>query len=346
MKKTIAFSAVLLALAVLFAAENALPGDLLYPVKMNANERVVAAVAAAGGAELRAQAALWRVGRRFEEAETLAVNGEKLSSDAADSALSRAMGDIVVAETAVEGLSAPSDLAARVRLTSSELAVLKVHRSIMSRISDRDDYMSGSDERSAVRGLYKAIEQKHAEAVELLKTAQESATALSPDILKKTAEKALADAQKKIFRSRLRLKQEKDRIKSNASSIELRLGGAEKEVVEGKSSMQSGSYADAIGHFNWASRYAGEMGVLTKMAVNFDDFSFRTSGGMYDIARSRNQSGPIYAVRELKKGLERLIINARNQVHLDEPAPEPSVGSGVKTDIGTVTKDGELQLNR
>lgn len=62
-----------------YAAEGAIPGDLLYPMKVEFNERVKSAVALSSEAEARLQARLAE--ERLEEAETLAANG-RLDADA------------------------------------------------------------------------------------------------------------------------------------------------------------------------------------------------------------------------------------------------------------------------
>lgn len=57
-----------------FASENSLPGDLLYPVKVNVNEEVRAALLPT--AEAKADWEATRAIRRLEEAEQLAAKGE------------------------------------------------------------------------------------------------------------------------------------------------------------------------------------------------------------------------------------------------------------------------------
>lgn len=56
-----------------YAAEEALPGDLLYPIKVNINEKVVGALQ--GNAIAKAEWESERAERRFEEAEILASKG-------------------------------------------------------------------------------------------------------------------------------------------------------------------------------------------------------------------------------------------------------------------------------
>ncbi len=66
-----------------FAAQGAVPGDLLYPVKVHVNETVRSAFAVSANAEAELQAQL--LGERLEEAQKLAARGElegEVASDA------------------------------------------------------------------------------------------------------------------------------------------------------------------------------------------------------------------------------------------------------------------------
>lgn len=68
--------------ATAYAAEGALPGDLLYPIKVSVNEPVRGALAFS--AEAKAAWHAEAVGRRVREAETLALRGELSASKSAE----------------------------------------------------------------------------------------------------------------------------------------------------------------------------------------------------------------------------------------------------------------------
>ena len=65
-----------------FAAEGAVPGDVLYPIKTEVNETIKSAFALSSEAEANLQARLTK--ERLEEAETLAARGELTAYIAAD----------------------------------------------------------------------------------------------------------------------------------------------------------------------------------------------------------------------------------------------------------------------
>lgn len=74
--------AVLIGGGTTYAAEGAVPGDLLYPVKVEVNENVKSAFALSNEAEAELQARLAK--ERLEEAEELAARGELQGDAAAD----------------------------------------------------------------------------------------------------------------------------------------------------------------------------------------------------------------------------------------------------------------------
>jgi hypothetical protein len=65
-----------------FAAQNSIPGDLLYPIKTNVNENVRAALAIGADSEARLQADILK--ERLEETQKLAARGELKGEVAAD----------------------------------------------------------------------------------------------------------------------------------------------------------------------------------------------------------------------------------------------------------------------
>ena len=74
MKATLLIALMLTAGGTSFAAQNAVPGDVLYPVKIGVNENVKTAVTFGADAEATLQAQLLK--ERLEEAETLAKEGK------------------------------------------------------------------------------------------------------------------------------------------------------------------------------------------------------------------------------------------------------------------------------
>lgn len=114
-----------------FAAQGALPGDLLYPVKVGITEKVEGALAFSDGAKASFETSL--ADRRLTEAETLAAEGKLSESDANELKASfaanteNAAAHIAEAETSDPGEAA----VAQTKLA----AVLSSHANILSTIA-------------------------------------------------------------------------------------------------------------------------------------------------------------------------------------------------------------------
>ena len=99
-----------------YAAEGALPGDTLYPVKTQVNERIATAIAVTPEAKARVDAA--RVARRLAEADTLAASGALSTSTQAivDEGIAQAADDFDASIAAAS--DTPSTLALRADVES------------------------------------------------------------------------------------------------------------------------------------------------------------------------------------------------------------------------------------
>ncbi len=93
-----------------FAAQNTLPGDFLYPVKVHVNENVRSSLAVGADAEAKLQAEFFA--ERLEEARTLALNGKQ---DIAAGAEVRARIDAQRAKTLAVAAEASAENQAAIR---------------------------------------------------------------------------------------------------------------------------------------------------------------------------------------------------------------------------------------
>jgi hypothetical protein len=124
--------AVVLAGGASFAAENSLPGDILYPVKIHVNEEVRAVVAL--DAEAKIRAAERRALLRLEEAEKLEAKG-KLDAE-------------VTAEIAARFKEHAEALSAKLEKVHAE-GQAEVHSNFESAIEAREAILIKLSERSA-----------------------------------------------------------------------------------------------------------------------------------------------------------------------------------------------------
>lgn len=99
------------------AAQNAVPGDVLYPVKIGVNENIRSAFAIGANADARLQAEL--LAERVEEANTLAARGE-LSGEAA----ARAESNIAMQAEAAANAAVHADTDVRLAIASDVAAMV------------------------------------------------------------------------------------------------------------------------------------------------------------------------------------------------------------------------------
>lgn len=115
-----------------FAAEGALPGDMLYPIKVEVNEEVKGAFAFGSEADARLQAKL--VAERLEEAEELAAEGMLTAEVAAEiEARMKAHAESARTESAEAEANGDSETAATIR--AELVATLDAYANILSKFN-------------------------------------------------------------------------------------------------------------------------------------------------------------------------------------------------------------------
>ena len=114
-----------------YAAENALPGDVLYTVKVNVNERALEL--AATSAKAKAEVSAKRAERRLQEAEQLAVAG-RLDTEtkiALGEQFNKHAEEFVVR---AEVLTSSDDIEAAAEVSSDLEAALSAHEGILETV--------------------------------------------------------------------------------------------------------------------------------------------------------------------------------------------------------------------
>ena len=116
-----------------YAAEGTVPGDLLYPVKVSVNERVIAALAVSPETKATVHARL--VERRMEEAETLAARGA-LTTEVKEELETNLEGHAQVIEDSV-ALVEEEDPVAAADISARFESSLSAHSALIARLGDR-----------------------------------------------------------------------------------------------------------------------------------------------------------------------------------------------------------------
>ena len=129
-------------------AENALPGDLLYPVKISINEEVRAALAFSGGAKADWEAR--RAERRLEEAAKLAEKGE-LKAEVLAKIESNFSAHADRVKTRIQEMEARGQTKAAVDLATKFEQSLQSHQDILVKLSAKAE--AGGRAEGDVSGL-------------------------------------------------------------------------------------------------------------------------------------------------------------------------------------------------
>ena len=133
---------ILLGGSVSASAENSLPGDFLYPVKISVNEKVISAFKLSSDAK-----ANWEVRiaeRRLEEAEHIAIGTDaNVSGDMRSEAIAKIRENFEKQESRIQDriakLEAEGNTQAAVSLSSKLEASLETHATILNRLEQKQD---------------------------------------------------------------------------------------------------------------------------------------------------------------------------------------------------------------
>ncbi len=180
-----------------FAAEQSLPGDILYPVKINVNEGVRSLFAVSDDSEARLQADLAE--RRLEEAEKLASDG-RLDDDVRARIEANFENHAARVEDRIEAMKNDSDGNTNAVAVGSQFeASLRAHEEILKRLSEEK---KGSEDGIAsivamVRDASDGIDRVRAEAEAGLTFGSNTGTA-DENFLKERAERKQREAEQKI----------------------------------------------------------------------------------------------------------------------------------------------------
>lgn len=241
-----------------FAAEGALPGDALYPVKVSFNEEVRAVLAISPKA--KAEFELERLERRLDEAERLAAMG-KLESEARIEIETRFETHAERARERITSLEFDDDIEAATEIGSNLEASLRAHERILKSLSS--NIASGTERE--VRPILDRVKEKRGQAAEArIKVETKVRAGASADV-RAAAEGRLKAAEAKIAETKKFIASAGTRLNATATtSVNLRLADAERLVAAGKIDLEAGRFADAFNRFQQAHRIAQEAKLIAE----------------------------------------------------------------------------------
>lgn len=248
-----------------FAAENALPGDTLYPVKISVNEEIRNFIAISD--EARADWNARRAERRLEEAEKLAIEGRFNTETRADLE-SRLESHVEAFAERAEKIEAKQDTRASFEIHSNFEASLEAHERVLALIAEEKAEVRGEVESFliGVRTRLNAISRARSNAE--AKVSSETGVQF-----KTAAEGKLRAAENKIREVRGFLARIKMSVSASShADAEAELKVAENVVARGKTEMEAETYGKTFISFQEALRIAQEAKLLvaTEERINLE----------------------------------------------------------------------------
>lgn len=242
-----------------FAAQSSLPGDVLYPVKVDVNEQVSGWFALTPQAKAANDAAI--ANTRLTEAEELAAQG-RLNSNVKAQLEANFQAHADKAQAEIKNLE-NSDAAAAANVSNDFATSLKAHEQILTSIGISKD-ASTQPEVNALLVKVK-LEDKDTE------DSQASASAkvnLSPDV-QAAAQGRMNAAQNKInevqkFLTRFSLDA------TASAQAQARLTLAQNLFAQGQAQLKAGNYAQAFNLFGQSISTAQEAQMLLNAKVHFE----------------------------------------------------------------------------
>lgn len=314
-----------------YAAEGALPGDLLYPVKVNVNEGVQVWLANSDEAKARLGASLAE--KRLEEAEDLAAQG-RLNAEVRAEIESRFEAHVKNFDENTKKIEARDDTKASAEFYSDFEASLKAHERILAQLGREKDETKREVEpiRFKVNSLAGVVAKLRIDVE--AKTSQGTSASLEVAAYgkMKAAENKIEEVRSFILRVKPLLKA------SVAAEAEAKLEVASKTVIRGRTQVEAKTYNEAFASFQEAIRIAQEakliVGASERLNINI------TVPGV-NIHESDNNS-----------------VDDNSGVHNGSDTNENSGGSEaedgteaaatIKTSVGDINlnyKDGNLTLS-
>lgn len=254
---------------VTYAAEDAAPGDVLYPVKVHVNENVGSAFAFSEERKAKWEARLAE--RRLEEAEKLAAKGE-LDQEMRERLEEKFTKHANKVSERVEKLGERLGPEVKARLNSRFEASLKAHANILSRLAEVDDEEADSEEvTNETEELAEVVEEEADNTEEAREEAENEVDKMfnKPDI-QRAVQQRLEVTEKKIVEvSAFIDKKEKDIGEDAANAAREALAEADNLVQEALARVDEGEYGDAFRLVQKAHRLANNAKVLTAAKAKF-----------------------------------------------------------------------------
>ena len=257
-------------------ADNSLPGDALYAVKININEGFRSALAV--GAEAEARLAAKLADRRLQEAEQLAVRG-RLNAETAMVIKERFAVHVSTVVESTADLEAKSDFVAVTDVNSAFEANLRAHERVLLRMQGE------AAVQAEIQALLDLVRDNVSTASAASARAENSIAAQGGAEVEAAARGKLTAAENKVSEAQSFIAKIKSRASASVTAeAEARLEVAVNTIAAGKVKLDASAYGEAFAQFQKAIRIASEAQILAaaRGALGVDvgaDGSVRVGGG-------------------------------------------------------------------
>lgn len=257
--------AVIVALGgVSFAAQNALPGDTLYPVKVDVNEKVQVALAFSDQA--KAQVEVQQAAERLKEAEELAVKTDV--SDETQLDLETNFTDFANrVEERIASLDTNGNATAALDATSNFEAALQAHQKVLARLALQD-----KTTKSEVDDLQKDVndEVNTTDDNRVKLEGEVRAEGNGPDV-QTAAQGKITAATNVIAEVTSFIDSKKDMLGVSATAqAQAQLSIAKDQLAQAQAKFDAKAYADAFNLANTALRTAQRAKMLIEVQGDID----------------------------------------------------------------------------
>jgi hypothetical protein len=270
------------------AANTALPGGVLYPLKLHVNEKVLSWLATSN--EEKAQLHITLAKRRLEEVEAVVTQGPLNEKAAAQAKASFNM-QVSQAEDSIKAIG-EDKAETSTSLNAGFESLLRAHVQIIGNLVAKDDGHNVAVAKNFQENVHDRIDS----VVKATNEDQEKIFAYKSSNLYSYATSKRTDAQNKIAETSYFVAREKNTISQDAYGAALaNIAAGGSLIAQGQQKMNQQDYRGAVRLFQRAINIAAEtqIGVLTNEKVNIniesDDINSTEDGhtGIIDNAQAQ-----------------------------------------------------------
>jgi tetratricopeptide (TPR) repeat protein len=231
------------------AAERALPGDILYPVKVNVNEEVRSLVSVSNEAQANWDAR--RAERRLEEAEKLADSG-KLNSEIRADLEARFAAHAEAFQARADRIESKQGEGSSFRMNSNFEASLRAHENVLATLADREE-----GNRSEVLSVWSKVGSRINIMTSNRMNIEASISGDSGAGFENAASGVRNAAENKLNEVENFLERRKESVSANVyADAEVELGLAKEAFVRGDTEMSAEVFGQAFVSYQEAMRLA------------------------------------------------------------------------------------------